>query len=71
MASPSVRRATYRLVMDFTHLCLKSSMYMQQLGTSAKNGGRPTSCQLYHCPSNSLGSSDVITYINTIILIDL
>ena len=36
MASPSVRRATYRLVMDFTHLCSQSSMYLQQIGTSVK-----------------------------------
>ena len=50
MASPSIRRATYRLVMDFTHLCSQSSMYLQQLGTRAKNGYRPaTSAQSFFC----------------------
>ena len=32
----SVRRTTYKLVMDFIHLCSLSSMYLQQVGTMAK-----------------------------------
>ena len=36
MASPSVRRATCRLMLDFTHFCSFSSMYLEQLGTRAK-----------------------------------